>query len=261
MRATTPHPSGFVAKVDPTNANERALFRDHDAVQYLQVKYSDSHWLLKHPVDELLGPDQQLILVDWEDEVHFIGRHPDAVVERCIALEDHIDYVFLGDRWTYGTLTPRQNRTQINRSIALQQYFGRRFREFGADFEFNPMLQGWKRWHLERFMPVLEEFGSGLVGWDATGYRSKYLLTGDLNGAVEQLGLDGVYVSGRIGPTHLSVLPSEVVAFSGKRGILNDVEIADGEFSRELLHESVAQRLRKFKNPQAELRQFTTATT
>ena len=50
----------FVAKVDPFNSNERDLFRGHEAVPSLQVKYSDSHWLLNNPVDELVDPDQQL---------------------------------------------------------------------------------------------------------------------------------------------------------------------------------------------------------
>ena len=254
------HPRGFGAKVDPTNSNERNLFRAHEAVPFIQVKYSDSHWLLDHDVNTLVGPDQQLILVDWEDEQKFIGRHPDAVVERCIRLEEHINYVFLGDRWTYETLSPRENRTQINRSVALQQYLGRRFEEFGAHFEFNPMLQGWKGWHLERCRPLVDEFGGGFVGWDATGYRSKYELAGDVNHAIEQLRLEGVYVSGRIGRTHLPLLPDEVVAFSGKRGILDEVQLANGEFSRELLHRSVAERVRKFEHPQTELRQFLTAT-
>lgn len=61
------YPRGIVIKIDPFNSNERALFRGHEAVPFLQVKYGDSNWLLDNPVTDLLGSNQQLILVDWED--------------------------------------------------------------------------------------------------------------------------------------------------------------------------------------------------
>lgn len=251
----------FVAKVDPFNANERDLFRGHDAVPYLQVKYSDSHWLLQNEVDELVGPNQQLFLSDWEDEKYLIGREPDKVVVRCLKLEPYIAHVWLGDRWTYEKMTPRANRKQINTSIDIQRYLGERFVELDVDFEFHPMLLGWKHWHLRRFRDLLEDFGTTLVGFDATAYKSKYRQANDVNLAFDVVDIDGMYVNGCIGPTHLEYLPSGVKAFSGKSQILKEVRLDNDEFSRNLLGPSIERRINAFENPQTELGEFNTATT
>lgn len=258
----TPHTTlrKFVAKVDPFNSNERELFRARADVPLVQMKYSDSHWLLDNPIDDLLDSNQQLILVDWEDEENLIGRNPHDVFQRCIEFEDYIAYVYLGDRWTYEKMSPRQNRKQINWSIGVQRKLGRWFREVDADFEFNPMLLGWKRWHLERHRGLVEDFGNDLVGFDATGYRSKYTLAADVNRAIETLDLQGMYVSGRCGGTHLAYLPAEVKAFSGKSAILKEVRLDSGDFSQNLLGRSIEQRIRAFDSPQTELRQFIKAT-
>lgn len=259
MQAKNP-PREFIAKVDPFNSNERELFRDHDAVPFIQVKYSDSHWLLDNPVEDLLGPDQQLILVDWEDGEKLDGRKPDDIVRRCIELEEYIDYAYLGDRWTYETLNPRKNRKQINWSIGVQRILRKRFEEFGVDFEYHPMVLGWKRWHLERHRDLLEEFDTGLVGFDATGYRSKYKFAADVNRTIETLDLDKLYVSGRMGPTYMPYMPSEVKAFSGKGELFNEVRLPNGELSRDLLTQSIRRRIEAFNSPQTDLRQFTKAT-
>lgn len=250
----------FVAKIDPFNSNERELFRSHETVPYLQVKYSDSHWLLNNSVDKLLGDNQQLILVDWEDGRKIKDRHPDEVFRRCVELEEHLSCVYLGDRWTYEAMTSRENRKQINQSIGLQRYLGERFERFDVDFEVNPVLLGWKSWHFERHRDLLEDFGKDLVGFDATGYRSKYKLAEDINHAIDVLGICGIYLSGRIGPTHLAQVPSEVQVFSGKNAILKEIQLENGEFARELLRSSIQRRARQFESPQTEIRQFTTAT-
>lgn len=251
-------PRDFVAKVDPFNSNERSLFRGRANVPYLQVKYKDSHWLLNNPIEDLMSPDQQLILVDWENERHLIGRDPNDVFRRCIELEEYIDYAYLGDRWTYDNdkMTRRRNRKQINWSIGVQRKLGRRFREVDADFDFNPMVLGWKRWHLERHRDLIEEFGKDLVGFDATGYRSEDKLLGDINRTIDTLDIDGMYVSGCIGPTHLASLPTEVRAFSGKNQIIKEVCPTNDDLGRNMLDDSIEMRVDAFENPQTELRQF-----
>lgn len=253
---------GFVAKVDPSNSNERELFRGHERVGYIQIKYSDSHWLLDEDnhVEDLVGPDQKLILVDWEDGEKLIGREPDDIVRRCLKLEEHLDYVYLGDRWTYETSSPRKNRNQIKRSVGLQRELGERFKQSDVDFEFNPMVLGWKTWHLERQRDLIEDFGNDLVGFDATGYNSKNTCSIDVNNAIDTLGLEGVYVSGRGGPTYLELFPSEVKAFSAKAELINEVRVGDEEYSRNLLSQSIERRVKAFNDPQTDLRQFNTAT-
>ncbi|EMA53850.1 hypothetical protein [Halococcus thailandensis] len=254
-------PRQLVTKVDPFNPNEVALFRDHEAVRFLQVKYGDSHWLLDNPIDDLVGPNQQLILVDWEDGTKLKHRDPDDVVQRCLELEPYIDYVWLGDRWTYeDKMTPRENRKQINTSIELQRFYGEYFEEYSVDFEYNPMLLGWKPWHLRRFDNLLNDFGGTLVGFDATGYRSKSRLRKDLNIALSTLDIQGIYVNGRIGPTHLAYLPNEVRAFSGKNQIIKKVRLGPCEYSRDLLTDEIEKRIRAFESPQAELGEFGSAT-
>lgn len=251
----------FVAKIDPFNANERDLFRGHEAVPYLQVKYSDSHWLLENPVDDLVGSNQQLILVDWEDGKKIKGRDPGDVVRRCLKLEPYIDYAWLGDRWTYEEkMTPRENRRQINTSVDVQRFLGERFEEYDVDFEFNPMLLGWRPWHLRRFSDLLEDFGRELVGFDATAYRSKYNQANDIGLAFDVVNIGGMYVNGCIGPTHLRYLPNGVKAFSGKSQLLKEVRL-DGEFRRNLLGRCIERRINAFENPQTELGEFNTATT
>lgn len=252
----------FVAKVDPTNSEERHLFRGHDSVPFIQVKYSDSHWLLKeeNSIDQLVGPDQGLVLVDWEADEKIQGRHPHDVFQRCIELEEHLDHVYLGDRWTYEKLSPRKNRNAIKRSVRFQRILGEWFREYNVDFEFNPLVLGWDHWHLERQRALVEDFATGLVGFDATGYRSKYQLAYDVNRVIETLDVPAIYVNGRIGPTHLEQLPSEVQAFSGKRALLDEVRRKDGSFSRALLDPRIEHRLRSLDDPQTELRRFTTVT-
>lgn len=264
----SPHPShdmptealqNLIVKVDPFNSDERDLFRGHEKVPYLQVKYSDSHWLLKNDVTDLLGPDQELILVDWEEEENFIGRDPDNVVRRCVKLQPYIDYAWLGDRWTYEDESRRMNRKQINLSIALQKYYRKRFETLEVDFEYNPMVLGWKRWHLERHRSLLEQFDDPLVGFDATGYRSKYEFAKDVNRTIKTLDVE-LYVSGRIGPTFLEMVPPEVQAFSGKCQLITDAQLDNGDLSRKLLGASIDRRIRAFEHPQTDLRQFTTAT-
>jgi hypothetical protein len=251
----------LVMKVDPFNSNERALLCGHESVPVLQVKIGDSHWLLNNRVDDLLGPNQQLVLVDWEDGAKLKDRNPDDVLQRCLELEPYIDYVWLGDRWTYEEkMTPRENRKQINISVGLQQFYGERFEEYDMDFEYNPMLLGWEPWQLRRFSELLEDFGRTLVGFDATGYRSKHRLRKDINLALSTLDIHGMYVNGRIGPTHLAYLPNEVQAFSGKGQILKEVRLDQGEFSRDLLPASIDRRIKAFENPQAELGEFGSVT-
>jgi len=170
-------------------------------------------------------------------------------------LEPYLDYAWLGDRWTYEDDGLRENRRQINRSIELQQYYKKRFDELDVDFEYNPMVLGWKVWHLERHRKLLAQFDNPLVGFDATGYRSKYELAKDTNRTIETLDVD-LYVSGRIGPTHLKYLPSEVQAFSGKGQLIKEVQLPNDELSRDLLSPCIERRIRAFENPQTELRQF-----
>ena len=253
--------SGYVAKVDPFNTNERALFRGRDPVEAIQIKFSDSHWLFTNPVDELVGPNQQLILVDWEDEDHLMDRHPDDIIRHCLELEPYLDHVYLGDRWTYEKMGPRRNRTQINRSVGVQEELGRQFRKFDVNFEFHPMVQGWKSWHLERVRPVVEEFGKTMVGFDATGYNSKYDLADDVNRAIRVLDLESLYVSGRIGPTYLEILPKEVQAVSGRQSLMDDVKSPTGEHNPSLLDPEIKRRLNALNNDQAQLRQFEFITT
>ncbi|NKE37912.1 hypothetical protein GWG54_19355 [Natronococcus sp. JC468] len=245
----------LVVKIDPFNQNERELFCAHERVPALQIKYSDSHWLLNNrdQISELIGPDQRLILTEWEDGDKLLERDPDDVFVRLMELEDYVDIAYLGDRWTYEAMTARQNRKQIMRSIEAQEYLFRRFEEVGADLELRPTILGWKSWHLERNRPLVDLMG-GPVGFDATGYRSKYELAKDVNRVVEVLDVE-VYVNGRIGPTHLEYLPSEVCGFSGKSALLKETKV-DGEFSRDLLHSSIEKRLRAANDSQTELRQF-----
>ncbi|WP_204366219.1 hypothetical protein [Haloterrigena salina] len=243
----------IVVKIDPYNQNERDLFRAHKRVPALQVKYSDSNWLLNNPVDDLVGPDQTLILTEWEDGDKLLGRDPDDVFDRLMELEEHVDIAFLGDRWTYEVMTPRQNRKQIMRSVEAQKYLFHRFEEVNADFELRPTILGWKSWHLERNRPLVKLMG-GPVGFDATGYRSKYELAKDVNRVIDVLGAE-VYINGRIGPTHLEYMPSEVCAFSGKSALLKETKVGD-EFSRDLLDSSVEKRLQAVNDSQTELRQF-----
>ena len=253
-------PRRFVPKVDPFNHNERELFRGHESVPFLQVKIGDSHWLLDNPVDDLIGPNQQLVLVDWEDESKLKDRDPDDVLQRCLELEPYIDYAFLGDRWTYEEMTPRENRKQINISLDLQRFYGESFEKYSVDFEYNPMLLGWKLWHLRRFDDLLNDFGRTLVGFDATAYRSKYRMREDMNLALSTQNIQGIYVNGRIGPTHLAYLPSEAKAFSGKSELLKEVRLGQSEYSRKLLTDEIEGRIRASEGPQTELGEFGSAT-
>ena len=157
-------------------------------------------------------------------------------------------------------MTPRENRRQINISVGLQRFYGERFEKYDVGFEYNPMLLGWKPWQFRRFSELLEDFGRALVGFDATGYRSKYRLRKDINFALSALDIEGMYINGRVGPTHLAYLPNEVQGFSGKSGILDDVRLDRGEFSRDLLFDSIERRIKAFENPQAELGEFPSAT-
>lgn len=248
----------FAVKVDPTNSNERELFRGHPDVPAIQIKYSDSNWLLTNPVDELVGPNQILILTEWEDGDKLLGRDPREVFVRCVKLEEYLDIVYLGDRWTYESINPRRNRKQIMRSVEAQKYLFHRFEEIDADFEMRPTILGWKTWHLERNRPLVELMG-GPVGFDATGYRSRYELAKDTNRVVNVLDVN-VYANGRIGPTHLEYLPSEVCAVSGKSALLDETKVG-GEFSRDLLGDSINTRLEKLNDSQTELRQFFTQIT
>ncbi|RJT03844.1 hypothetical protein [Halococcus sp. IIIV-5B] len=254
-------PRQFVAKVDPFNPNERELFCGHESVPFLQVKVGDSHWLLDNPVDDLVGPNQQLILVDWEDGEKLKDRDPGDVLQRCLELEPYIDYAFLGDRWTYEEkMTPRENRRQINISVGLQRFYGEGFGRYNVDIEYNPMVLGWEPWHFQRFDELLNDFGRTLVGFDATGYRSRYRMREDMNSALSTSNIQGIYVNGRIGPTHLAYLPNEAKAFSGKSELLKEIRVGQGEFSRALLSPNINRRNDAFENPQAELGEFGSVT-
>lgn len=247
-------------KVDPRNANERALFRAHPRVDAIQIKFRKADWLLENDVADLVGPNQQLIVVEWEDGEYLVDRTPDKVFRLMAKIADHVDIAYLGDRWTYENLKRAENIKEIERSVEVQKLLYRWFNEIDAGFEMRPTILGWRRSHYEWFRELLTLFDTTTVGFDATSYLSKYRLRDDVNRLIDTLGVDQVYLNGRSGPTHLEEMPNEVNAFSGKHQLIKQVRVGDSEYNRELLTQEIDKRVSKLTTPQTNIRQFTTAT-
>lgn len=238
-----PFPRDFVPKANPHNARERELFGSSDIAEFVQVKFHRSTYFVKNPRDEFLDPDQKLIINTMENDEHLFERTPEDEFERYEELDSVADIAFPGDRWTWGTMGPRETLKEIERSVEGQIEVHRLVTNAGLDIELYPIIVGWKPWHFEHQRELFEVFDTRSCAFDGTQYNSINRLVNHLDDLVDTLEAEQIYLNGRIAPAHLRMVPREVVAFSGIHRLLKEAKLPEGGHSRQLLREGIADRI------------------
>lgn len=249
-------PRDFVAKTNPHNSHERELFGSRDVTEYVQVKFQRSTWFLENPRDEFLDPDQKLVINTMENDKHLLDRAPEDEFERYEALDGVADVGFPGDRWTWGTMGPREILKEIERSVEHQIEVHRLVTDAGLDIELYPIIVGWRPWHFEHQRELFEVFDTNSCGFDATQYYSIIQLVEHLDDLVTLPEPERIYLNGKISRAHLRRIPKEVVAFSGIHRLLKEAELPDGDHSQELLQEGIADRVAANDSWQTSLHDF-----
>ncbi|QCC60232.1 hypothetical protein NP511_17905 [Natrinema thermotolerans] len=247
-------PSGFVAKADPFNADERYVFGDPDVSEYVQVKLHEAHWFQNNPRDDFPHPDQKVVLNSMENDKYLLGRTPEEEVEIIRPLEDVANVVFAGDRMTYPQMSTRELLKEIRRSVEGQKAFYKMMSD--VDIAVGATIVGWEDWMYEHSLELLDLLDTRYVAFDATSYNSKYTLGEHIDTLNDVIDPDGIYLNGCFSEETLREMPREVEAFSGKITPLSESERADGTHSRELMKQSVQERTPAINNWQAKISEF-----
>lgn len=124
------------------------------------------------------------------------------------------------------------------------------------DIELYPIIVGWEPWHYEHCQELFETFGTKSCAFDGTEYDSKFNLWDDLEALVETLGPDRIYLNGRVSHEHLLHAPDEVVAFSGKKTILDKIRKPNGDHDPKRLTETINWRVEALHSSQTALDGF-----
>jgi len=199
-----------------------------------------------------------LVLNSMEQNKHLFGRTPEDEFERLKALDGVVDVYFPGDRWVIDCdeMSRREILKEIERSVNSQKALMRMVDKAGLSVSLYPIIVGWEPWHYEHCRDLFEVFGTRSCAFDGTEYDSKFQLWDDLDALVEILDPERIYLNGRVSREHLHHVPKEVVAFSGKKSILEEIELPSGGHSRTLLNEAVNKRTEALHNTQTELDEF-----
>lgn len=249
-------PSDFVPKANPHNQNERELFGSSDIVEFVQVKFHRSTYFVKNPRDDFLEPDQKLVINTMENDKYLFERTPEDEFERYEELNGVADIAFPSDRWTWGTMGPRETLQEIERSVEGQIEVYRLVTDAGLDIELYPIIVGWEPWHFEQQRELFEVFDTTSCAFDATQYYSINRLVNHLNNLSDRPEVEEIYLNGCISPAHLRAVPREVVAFSGIHRLLKEAKLPEGSHSRELIREGIADRITANDSWQASLADF-----
>lgn len=194
-----------------------------------------------------------------EDDEYLLHRTPEEEFERYQELEDMIQVAFPGDRWTYGDeMTRREVLREIERSVEGQKAVKRMAESTNLDVGLYPIIPGWNPYHFERCHELFEVFNTRSCAFDGTQYNSQLRLIRHLEDLVEVLDPYRVYLNGRISESCLLDVPDEVVAFSGKKSLLEEIKQPDGEYSYQLLNEGIRCRVQANHSRQTELGEFWT---
>lgn len=236
-------PREYVPKSNPHYHRERELFGSCEVAEFVQVKFHRSTWFLENPRDEFLEPDQKLIVTTMENDRYLFERTPEKEFERFQKLDGIADVAFAGDRWTYENLGAREILKEIERSVKGQLAVHRMVTEDDLDLTLYPTIVAWEPWHFERQRVLFEEFDTRSCGFDGTQYNSITKLVTDLENLVNTLNTDRIYLNGRISRDHLRRVPKEVVAFSGGHNLLKEARLPSGEYSQELFHKGIDERI------------------
>lgn len=252
-------PSEFVPKVKPGASTDQYLFGYNiEEFPALQAPFRRSTWFENQSRDAFMHPDQTLILNSMEQNKFLVGRTPEDEFERLQKLDGVVDVYFPGDRWVMDSdqMDRREVLKEIERSVEGQKTLYRMVDDAGLDVELYPVIVGWEPWHYEHCRELFEVFGTKSCAFDGTEYNSKYKLWNDLDDLVETLEPERIYLNGRVSRDHLYDVPDEVVAFSGKKSILEEITLPSGEHSRTLLTEEVNERIEALHSTQTELDDF-----
>lgn len=256
------YPRGVVPKSTPGNTQHRETFPGHSDVPYLFTKFSDAVWLENQldSLDELLAPDQELILANVEEDEKLQGRTPDDEMRRVKTLQPA--YYIPSDRWVYeDTMTAEEQMEEIDRCMSgTREVYNRINADNDLSTTVIPLAKGWKRWHFERCRRTFEEINASYCAFDVTQYNSINMLLDDISRLIDVIGPDGVLLIGRTSPNHLRRCPPEVVAATGVSHWLANIRTSSGDFSREKYSAWAAEANAALRNSQSRLEQFTQAT-
>lgn len=240
-------------KYEPTNRHHRDLVRNNRDAS-LVVPFRRSGWFRRNDRDDLLHPEQILVLSSMEQDKYRRRTSPEEDFE-CIR-DVRPDVCFPGDRWTYKTMTPRENKEQIKQSIEDALEVKRLVDQSDVDVTFYPVIMGWKRWHFERSRILFQEFDTRCCAFDVTGYRNIDEVVEDLAVLIETLDPKEIFLNGRLATNHLKKCPPEVVAASGKSNWVKALKRDDGTFSRSRLPKYLEERRVALSSVQTKLEQF-----
>lgn len=253
-----PFPHEFVPKVRPGDSTDEYLYGYNSEFPAVQIKFHRSIWFNSHARDNFISPDQTLILTSFEENEELVGREPEDELERLQELEEIVDVYFPGDRWVIDCdeMDRRELLSEIERSVEGQKAIKRMVKDANVDVALYPIIVGWEPWHYEHCRELFEVFDTRSCAFDGTEYDSKYRLWEDLEALIETLEPKRIYLNGRISVEQLHDVPDEVVAFSGKKTILEEIELPDGSHSRKLLIKAVDKRIDAMHNTQTVLNEF-----
>lgn len=250
-------PKEFVAKHQPSHRLDQDIFRGNSDIEWLQVKHHETTWLQGKERKRVAAPHQKIVVNTMEDDENLLHRTPEEEFERYQELEDMIQVAFPGDRWTYGDeMTRREVLREIERSVEGQKAVKRMADEVDLQVALYPIIPGWEPYHFERCHELFSVFDTRSCAFDGTQYNSQPRLIRHLEDLVEVLDPYRVYLNGRISESCLMDVPDEVVTFSGKKSLLEEIEKPNGEYSQELLKESIERRIQALHSRQTALSEF-----
>jgi len=233
--STEDYPHGAIPKINPAVSKHRRLFTEHSAAPYLLTTFTNARWLENSPreYDSLMGPHQELIVANVEDDDDLVGRTPDDEMERVGALNP--DFYIPSDRWVYeDTMTPAAQLKEIDRCMSGTRAVYNRIQDRDdLSTSVIPLAKGWKVWHFERCRRTIDDLGIDYCAFDVTQYESIYMILDDVRTLIDVIQPSGILLIGRIAPDHLRRCPAEVVAATGVNHWRKNCEPASGELSRE----------------------------
>jgi len=250
-----PFPHGFGGKVHPSHPAHKELFAHRpDSVPFVACKFHRSSWFVNQPRFQFLHPDQDLFITTYESDRHLLGRTPRDEVDRYEKLEDDVQGVFPGDRFTYAD---EMNRRELVKEIeeSVQRQLTVQDLMENIDLPVFPCIMGWEDWHFERCRPLVDEI-SRSVGFDATQYYSKYRLKKHIETMEEVLDVERVFVNGRIAPAWLKMLPKCVVACSGAWNIRQEAKDASGTLKGDRMPDIAEERVDALNEWQSDITNF-----
>jgi len=252
-------PHEFIPKTKPGASTDRYLF-GYNVQKFpaIQAPFHRSSWFLNQSRGDFIHPDQMLILTSMEQNEYLVGRTPEDEFERLRELDGIVDVYFPGDRWVIDCdeMGRRELLKEIERSVEGQKALKRMVDDADLDVVLYPIIVGWKQWHYKHCQELFEVFGTKSCAFDGTEYDSKFKLWDDLENLVETLEPEQIYLNGRVSREHLYDVPNEVVAFSGKKSILEEIKLPSSGHSRALLTEEINKRTEALHSTQTELDEF-----